>query len=320
MAVTAGLAAVTGLWTTYILRKFVPMLKNELVFADYAEPAQIPRNSGGYVARWNIPQKFNGSTTVITEASAGTVGERTNTTITAVEATISTYGEFMKVGEIAEMSQITGALDVYGEQFMYAGEQAIDSLIKAVALTTTNVYKTGGGVGTGTLTASTTATVRDFPKIAAFFRAGGAKGHESLKNDFVWIIHPDQETNILTENTSNSLSWSQVNQNVPAGYEQLINNHRFVGRYAGVTAIRTAEIGTSTADVTAYASVALARWGVGWLGLGETGPTAPSIKIKRPGPSDTSQPLDLYMTIGWKFKAVARLLDVARVLKVYSSV
>ena len=320
MAVTAGLAAVSGVWTTYILRKFVPMLRNELVFADYAEPAQIPKNSGGYVARWLIPTKFNGSTTVITEASAGSVGERTNTTISSVEATISTYGEFMKVSEIAEMSQITGTLDVYGEQFMYAGQQVIDTLIRTTALTTTNIYKTGGGVGTGTLTTSLTATVRDFPKIAAFFRGGGAKGHDSIKGDFLWVIHPDQETNILTENTSNSLSWSQVNQNVPAGYEQLINNHRFVGRYSGVTAIRTAEIGTSTADVTAYASIALARWGVGWLGLAENGPTAPSIKIKRPGPNDTSQPLDLYMTIGWKFKAVARLLDVNRVLKVYSSI
>ena len=98
MSITAGGTGFSGVWTNvYIIRKFVDMLKQELLFAKFSEPAMIPKNTGGYVARWNIPKAFSGSTTVITEASAGTVGEQTSTEIAKAESTINTYGQWMKV-------------------------------------------------------------------------------------------------------------------------------------------------------------------------------------------------------------------------------
>ena len=129
MSITAGATPVSGTWIeAYILRNFVDMLKDELVFTNYSEPAQIRGKQGAYVARWLIPQSFKGSTTVITEASAGTVGEITGTTISSVESTVNTYGEWFKLGQIAKESQIDGVLDVYTEQMTFAGSAAIDTL------------------------------------------------------------------------------------------------------------------------------------------------------------------------------------------------
>lgn len=321
MAITAGLGGVSGLWSTYILRKFVPMIQANYVFAEYAEPAMLPKNQG-YVARWNVPVTFSSSTAggTLTEASA-TDGEVTNTTINSVEATIGEAGRWMKVSDLAEETEIVGALDVYAEQFADDGSSEIDNRIRDQALSSTNFLHAGDTASGGvTLTSSDTATAQDFVSIAGFFHGQNAKGWDKLRGDYVWIIHPDQEVDMATHVATDALSWSDVNKHVPEGYEQLVNVHRFVGRLGGVTAVRTTNINTITENVEAYHSVALARWGVGWLGLGMKGPKKPDIKIKRPGPQDTSQPLDMYMTIGWKFKAVGALLDSSRSLVVYTAV
>lgn len=310
-----------ALWTTYILRKYVPQLQHELPFGDYAEPAQIPKHAGAYVARWKLPVVTDTTyTSAITDASAGTTNEVTSVTINSIEATIGIYGEFHRVGDLAEATWLSEDLDIYGEWFVERGARLINDQIRNAALTTTNfLHSRDTTTGGATLAVGEKASITDFAAIAGFFRSQGARGWDSLLGDFVWIIHPDQETDLITEFTTTRMSWADTQKHVPVGYEQLIKNHRFVGRYGGTVAVRSQRIGTITEDVTAYNSVALARYGVGWLGLGDSGPKKPMIKIKRPGPNDTSQPLDLYMTIGWKFRAVARLLDVARALRVYSS-
>lgn len=322
MAITAAGGGYSGVWTNvYILRKFVDMLKQELLFAKFSEPAMIPKNTGGYVARWNIPKAFAGSTTVRTEASAGTVGERTSTEIAKVESTINTYGEWMKLGEIASMSWIPGTMDVFAEQFGFAGSDAIDNLIYAQAKLATNDLTSGDLLAaTGTTpTAAKIAVITDFTAIAGFFYGTNARGFRGMGGDFVWIMHPNQEIDLLTELTTESTSaWRQTFKHTDKVVNTLIDNHRVVGSYGGVTAIRTTNIDSVVEGVTTYMSIALARWGMGWAGLGERGPTAPEIKRKRPGPSDTSQPLDLYETIGWKVKMASKLLDNDRVLLVYS--
>ena len=310
------------MWTNvYIIRKFVEMLKQELLFARFSEPAMIPKNTGGYVARWNIPVAFSGSTTVITEASAGTVGERTSTEIAKAESTINTYGEWMKLGEISSMSWTPGTMDVFAEQFAFAGADAIDNLLYTQAKLASNDLTSGDlSAATGTTpTAATVAVITDFTAIAGFFYGQNAKGFRSLGGDYVWIMHPNQEVDLLTELTTESTSaWRQTFKNADKVVNTLIDNHRVVGSYGGVTALRTTNIDSAVEGVTTYMSIALARWGLGWAGLGEQGPNAPTIKRKKPGPSDTSQPLDLYETIGWKVKMAGKLLDNSRVLLVYS--
>jgi N4-gp56 family major capsid protein len=322
MAITAGATPVAGVWIeAYVLRKFVDMLKDELVFSTYSEPATIRGNQGAYVARWLIPTSHKGSTTVVTEASAGTVGEITGVTISNAEQTVATYGEWFKLGQIAKESQIPGVLATYIEQMTYAGSAAIDTLLYAQAKTSTKHLHSGDKpVDGATLGATDYATTQDFWAIANYFHTTNAKGFSQLMGDYVWIMHPNQEVDLVTEVTTGSkVTWSETVKHVPGGFDQLIKTHRFVGRLGGVTAVRTNQIVTITEDVTAHHSIALAKWGLGTAGLGESGPSVPEIKHKTPGPNDTSQPLDLYDTLAWKVLLAEKLLDVNRCLVVYSA-
>ena len=87
-----------------------------------------------------------------------------------------------------------------------------------------------------------------------------------------------------------------------------------------MTIYRTTTIQSTQHTQFGYAGLIFADWALGWLGLGETGPKAPRIIKKGPGPTTTSDPLDTTHTLGWKVRAVARVLDrAARGLIIYSS-
>jgi len=324
MSIIAGTGGVSGVWTTYINKKFVDMLTPNKVIAKFAEPAQLPKQAGGYVARWNIPQRLAGVTTALTEASA-TAGEIANTTISSVEATVSEYGQWMKVSDLAADTNIRGTLDVYAEQFSDAAIDTIELKCAASALTTTNyLYADEKAANIGTMTTADIATAQTFVAIGGFFNGQNARGHSSIGGRFAWFIHPDQEVDIQAEVTTDALSWSNVKMHTPEGYKEMNSlDTKMVGSLGQVCAFRTTNIGTVTETVNTYQSFALARHGVGFIDLDNAKPQDMGgnyIKIKRPGPNDTSQPLDMYQTIGYKIRAQSRLLDASRALVVYSAV
>lgn len=314
--ITVG-ATNVSVWSEYILRKIVPGLKANLFFADYAEPGLIPKGQGHYVARWLLPTMETGSTTALADGTSGSAASAI--TLTRVAGTISTYGEWVQIGDLALESQISQALDAYREILQYRGAAAIDTLLYDAAKSTTAFLHAGDTTISGTtLETGDILKAKDFPAVANYFRARNAQGFDKLKGDYLLAIHPDAEYDLVTDVTTAALSWSEVNKHVPAGFEQLVNNHRFVGRLNGVTALRTTIIGTVTEDILAHINVALARYGVGWLGLGTNPANTPEIKMKSPGPQSTNDPLDTNHTLGWKTRNAQKLLDVNRALVVYS--
>ena len=316
--ITMG-ATNVSLWTTYILKKFVPGLKARLFFTDYAKPGMLPRAAGN-VARWLVPTMRVGSTTALVDGTSGSAASAV--TITGVEATIADYGEWFNVSDLAEATEVSTALDAYREIMEYAGAGSINTLLYNAGVTATNFLHAGDTtIGQVTLTSTDYLTAQDFPVVAGFFNARNAQGFQALGGDFMFAIHPDAETHLVTDVTTTRLSWSEVNKHVPAGYDKLVANHRYVGRLAGVTALRTTIVKTDTEDVSAHFNLALADYGVGWLGLGEKGPRRPEIKYKRPGPQSTNDPLDTNNTLGWKVRMTTANLDAGnRSLVVYSAV
>ena len=316
--VVAGFSSQPGVWQEYILRKFIDMLEPELVFGRYAEPASIPKGEGAYIARWNLPVTQAGTLTALSQTDP-TDHEFTGTTITQVTGAIADYGDWFKVSDLAKTANLRQTLDTYAEQVTQMGAQVIDTLVRNAGLTSTNFLHAGKGVGNATLATTDKLTLEDFPVIAGFFRGKNAKGWKNLSNDYMLAIEPAVEVNLVTDVTTTRLSWSEANKYVPKGFDQLIDNHQFVGRFNGLSCLRTTNIGIVSEDVSAYQCLALARYGVGRVGLGTKGPLKPSIKYKSPGPNDTYQPLDTYHTIGWKVRMVTKLLDANRALVVYSA-
>ena len=311
-----GGATHAGVWTTYINRGFVPGLKANLILSEYAEKATIPKGAGGYIGRWNLPGMYNGSTTALTDGSSGS--SRALYTIASVEATVADYGEWFGVGSLAKDSAVSGTLDVHREQCAYAGATALDLLVRNAVTGGATAFLHAGDTTTAGATLATTdlLTAQDFPIIRDYFDTQNAVGWKNLSMDFMLAIHPQQEAQLVTDVTTTRLSWSEVNKHVPVGFSALVDNHRYVGRLNGVTALRTTLIDTAVEDVTAYRGIALARYGVGWLGLGNQAKARCIVKSD----GGTSDPLDQLNTVGWKLRGVAAALDVKRCMIVYSAI
>lgn len=315
--ITVG-ATNVSVWTTYLLRKFVDGLKANLFFTEYAEKATIPRGAGAYVARWNVPTMRIGSTTAIVDGTWGSAASAI--TLTGVEATIADYGEYINITDLARESQLTGALDQYSDIMSYAGAGAINTLIYNQAKSATNFLHAGDtATGGTTLASGDTLKAPDIAFVSQFFRGKDAVGFSNLSGDYMMAIHPDAEYDLVTDVTTAALSWTEVNKYVPRGFDQLIENHRFVGRMNGVSVLRTTLVGTVTEDIAAHVNVALAKWGVGWLGLGSSPETMPEIIPKRPGPQSTNDPLNINCTLAWKVRMATKILDAGnRALVVYT--
>ena len=324
MAVTFGTNGgnAAGLWSTYILRKFIPALRDNLVLAQYAEKASLPKGEGALIARWNTMANLTVDTTVLEEGSA-TDNEVTEVAITAVEATVAAYGQWMKISDLAEESVTRSALDAYADTFAFAGAKVLDMLVYNAAVTTTNALKSGDTSASGTLTTLETLTAQDAVVAGELLRAANARGYENLGNKYFVGIAAEQELHLVTDVTTGRLSWSNVFQHTSPGLDRIVNktNGDVVGAIGRVVVGICDAVGTVVVDtgVTGYRGLAMGRHGVGWLGFG-TKQTSPKIIMKRPGPSDTSNPLNQYMTMGYKFKGVSKLLSAARVFTVYSAI
>lgn len=310
---------VTGIFSNYVLRDFVPGLTRNTFFMDYTEPAVIAAGSAAHTATWNVPTMRGGSTTPLVD---GTISGNTNmVTLTPVEATVRDYGEWMAIGRLADAASIPAALDSYREIAMESGARALDDLTYAQATSGVNMHHSRDlAVNGSSLVSTDTLIAQDLPIIAGFFRSNDAKGFDSLGGDYMLAINPNQEVDLVTDVTNARLSWAEVNKHVPVGFDQLINNHRFVGRLNGVSVLRTTTVVTVSAgaeEAESYKAVALARYGVGSLGLGEKS-LKPRIIMKSEG--GTYDPLDQIQTLGWKLRGAWALLDANRALIVYSAV
>lgn len=312
----------SGLWTTYILRKFVDGLTANLFFPDYCRPAKVPKGVGGYQAKWNLPTYKIGSVTALVPGTIKSVGS--GITIEVATGEIKDYGDFFQIDDLANDSQVSTALDEYKDMMAYEGAGAINKLLYNQAITATNFLHAGDDAISGVaLAAGDNLTITDVAFVSKYFRGKDARGFEKLGGDFMLAIHPDAEYWLVTEapTDGSKIAWTDVNKHVPAGYDMLVKNHRYVGRFSGTTVLRTTLVDTVTEDVSAHKNVALADWGVGWLGLGQSGPKAPTVKFKSPGPQSTNDPLDQVHTLGWKVRMAAKILDATnRCLIVYSAV
>ena len=327
MAVTFGTTGgnAAGLWTTYILRKFIPALRDNLVLSQYAEKASLPKGEGALVARWNKMANLAVDAVALDEGSA-TDNMITEVAVTSVEATVASYGQWMQISDLAEESVTRSALDAYSDTFAYAGAKVLDKLIYNQAVATTSLLKSGDTSATTEIMVSTNVlTAQDAVVVGELLRANNARGFESLGNKYYFGISAEQELDLVTDVTTTRLSWSNVFQHTSPGLDRIVNktNGDVVGAIGRVVvglcdAVDTV-VAESTTNVTVYRGIALSRHGVGWLGFG-TKQTSPKIIMKRPGSGDTSNPLNQYMTVGYKFKGVSKLLDSSRAFTVYSAI
>lgn len=87
-----------------------------------------------------------------------------------------------------------------------------------------------------------------------------------------------------------------------------------LGRLHGFEIMETNNGVTEASTVTVYHAYAFGANAYGILDL--EGQPGTRIIVKKPGPQDTSNPLDMYSSIGWKAYFVAKVLNANWILAI----
>lgn len=329
MASTTDNAQLADLITTSIRRKFIPILRNKLRFDPYAAKGQLEMRGGSKTLRWNRAADIGVFTTALGETDdiANTTNQVNTITISSVTMTVSDYGAFIKISDLADSVWTSSAREEHSEIFGYSGAKTRDTLLRNVADDTTNyVISRETTNNTGTLAPTDTAIAADLNVIRGFFDQQDADSFDELGGNYLLVIHGAVEQDLVGDVTTGRLSWSPLIQNVPAGVDR-ITNYKGPGALLGTAVMRSNNITTvlltvsttpasSSGTVTAYVNIALADHGIGKTTLDQS---ETRIIMKRPGPSTVSVPLDTFGTIGWKMRMAQALLASTRALVYYTA-
>lgn len=281
----------------YYDKRFLERAKLMLRYDVGAVVKPLPQNSGKTVY-WNRMTPLAVATTALTEATNPSDVDMSST---IVSATIAEYGKWTKVGSLYETTSIDVGLREHVDVHAQNGGETLDTLIR-------NELDGGGTsqiVNSLALTAVTaTDTIDGFEvrKAVVTLKKNKAMPFENgyfrsivpvsvaqdLRGDSEWL---DAYRYTNTENIQNGL----------------------LGRLHGVEFFETnnevvdADAGSGNVDI--YTTFIFGANAYGTVDIG-TG-TEPMIIYKRPDSSDTSNPLNMFSTVGWKANFVAKVLNSA---------
>jgi N4-gp56 family major capsid protein len=309
-------------------RQFIPFLRNELRFADYAVAGSQPKGGGSKQLRWMLFNKISQDETGgLTEGSASD-GEITTLSVTTITTTVAEYGAWVKISSLADLAHTPETRAQYAEGLAEHGARTLDTLLRNVADNSTTFLVSGEtSTGGGTLATTETAMAQDIAVLAGRFNQNDAKPVPGV-GMYVCIVHGAVEQDLVTDVTTGRLSWSEVNKYVPGldGQKKIIEGSP--GAIYGVLVQRSNNITTTvlTGTVTAYVNIAIADHAYGRASFDAMTPAGarrgvkgPALMAKQSGPQDTSNPLAMFSTLGWKFNSGQSLLDSNRCIVYYSA-
>lgn len=293
-SVTTGL---TQHMSIYYDKRFLERAKLMLKHDIGAVVKPLPTNSGKTVY-FNRMTPLAVATTPLTEATNPSDVDMTST---IVSATVAEYGNWTKVGSLYETTSIDVGLREHVDVHAQNAGETIDTLIKneldgggteqvvnakAISAVTATDIIDGYEIRKANLTLK---KAKAMPFENGYFRAiVPVSVAQDLRGDSEWL---DAYRYTNTENIQNGL----------------------LGRLHGVEFFETnnetvaADDGSGNVDI--YTTFVFGANAYGMVDIGSD--SEPKIIYKRPSDSDTSNPLNMFSTVGWKALFVAKVLNSA---------
>lgn len=301
-SITTGL---TQHMSIYYDKRFLERAKLMLKHDIGAVVKPLPRNSGKTVY-FNRMTPLAVATTPLTEATNPSDVDMTST---VVSATVAEYGNWTKVGSLYETTSIDVGLREHVDVHAQNAGETIDTLIK-------NELDGGGTeqlANSKDITAQTATDIIDGYEIRkAVLTLQKAKAPK-FENGYYRSIVPVSVAQDLRGDSEWLDAYRYTNtENIQNG---------LLGRLHGVEFFETnnetvvADAGSGNVDT--YTTFVFGMNAYGIVDIGSD--SEPKIIYKKPGASDTSNPLDMFSTIGWKALFVAKVLNSAWLIEIKSA-
>lgn len=316
----------TSLLTTYLVRRFIPALEDELQFQRFTTKATIPQGMGN-VARFNVFSSPAVNTTSLTE---GTTTGNSITTIstTPTSATLAEYGEFIAVTRLEEYCAVPGSRSELADRMAFGAARSVDALVRNAADGTTSDWYSGDGVEGGASTAAgVSATYDGGPNLSAAAVIGataelrgnrargfaGVNGHPN--RHFACIMSTTAERDVVQEATAGRMTWAEAVTDVPAMTNMGSWVNGYMGSIYGTACYRSQNLTTAVLTGTVDENFILGEGGLGAVSIVDADP---QIYVNTASAGDVGNPYRNRHTVAWHIYFATALIDSNRVIKVYS--
>lgn len=287
----------------YYDKRWLERLVPQLHFEDMGAKKPLPKNSGTLM-KWRRLNKLTAVTTPLTENTNPTVTQVGTTEVTVEPLT---YGQYVQMSKELQWKSINPIADEITDELSDNAALSYDTILRAALSGNFTNQFAGGAVSEITVADTSTLTAAELRKAVYSLRKNNVPGFE--KNLYKGLIHPAGHFDLQADSAVGSF----IDVNKYTNPEMIMRDE--VGQVYGVRLVTSTNsgIGTGATDETFHAYI----FGRDAFAISELSGQGMEMIRKESGPQDTSNPLNMFSTVGWKFVLAAKVLQSVRAVQIY---
>lgn len=285
-------------------RRLLSVAIQNLVAANYGSKKYIPAN-GGKSVEFRRFEKVAVGSHVLTE---GTHPAETQATVSAVAATVSQYGAWLKVSDLLQVQGFDPVIGELTDKMGIHAAEVIDTIVWDNLLTSTVTQYAGGATVVGTSGAGAVGS-GNYLNAAELLRMKRTLRRQNARpvvdGKFVVMLHPDNSKDLF-EDPDIVKTFTEAHS--PGADNPMVSG--VLGDWNGLRFVETtncridASNGMSGADVYNVVMVGAEAYGVTELSAMQM-----RTIIHPLGSGGHTDPLEQYSTVGWKHAMASVILN-----------
>lgn len=250
-----------------------------LVHDQFGQKRPIPANGGKTIEF----RKYSQLPKALTALTEGVTPNGQYLNVSTVTATVAQYGGYVELSDVLLLTAIDNNMVEATKLLGGQAGRTLDTITRDIINAGTNVIRVNDRAARTSLVASTDKlTVKDIRKAVRELKL---KNADKINGDYVGIIHPDCEFDLMDDN-----DWKYPHQYVDT--DNIYSNE--IGKIAGVRFVETTEAKVFTAGGASSANV-YSTLIIGANAYGVTEVTGGGLRhiVKQLGSGGTSDPLTI---------------------------
>lgn len=279
---------------TYYDRVFLERAEMEQKYNFLTVQKTVPANSGK-VVNFTRQTAFTPKTAALTE---GTTPTGTNFSSSTVSATLAEYGDTDQISSLFELTSIDKGLKEKVETAgQYAGE-SMDTVLRNALFSGATAQLAGAKSLLTAVNTTDTLSVTELRKAVLTLKTnkaikwGGGLFRAVISSHGIYNLQGDTATG----------NWTNVNIYNTGENAELVKKG-VIGVIAGIAVVESNNEYSQASTTTVYSNFVAGKGAAGEVDIAGKGNSR--IIYKRPGPNDTSNPLDMFSTLSWKVDSYA---------------
>lgn len=277
---------------TFLIANFLERSIQQNIHGEGATTRVHPLNSGKTMT-WNRYTPLSAATSALTEA---TNPSQTNITSSTVSATVAEYGATDSISSLLYGTSIDRAAKEKSEVMAQNASETLDTLVRNELFAGATVQLVGAKSNITAIAASDVLTLAEVRKAVRTLKKANANPYSD--GYFLGKIGPDTSFDLM-----NDTVWVNAHSYKDGG-------ELYKGEVGKIQRVRFLEASSNqkseSSTVTVFSNFIHGQQAIGTVDLAGSNM---KLIIKQSDKSDTSNPLNMFMTIGWKCTFATKTLN-----------